>query len=135
MAAYTQRIPIRFADIDVMDHVNHAVVLTYCETIRCDWFQDVVGSPSMRALPFIIASAHVEYVAPIPKSAQLEVRMSCPRIGGKSWDFDYQLADQATGQVFATAKTVQVAYEYAKAATIAIPAVLKSLLEGLAPAQ
>ena len=36
--AFTQAMPIRFRDIDALDHVNHAVTLTYAETIRCDWF-------------------------------------------------------------------------------------------------
>lgn len=130
---YTQRIPIRFADIDVLDHVNHAVILTYCETVRCDWFEVVAGYASMQALPFIIASAHVEYKAPIPKSAKLEIVLTCPKLGTKSWDFDYELRDGPTGKLFATARTVQVAFDYRLAATIAIPPALRALLEALSP--
>ena len=109
--AYVQAIPIRFADIDALNHVNHAVILTYAETVRCDWFA-ANGYPSMAHLPFIIASAHVEYKAPIPKTAQLQVKLWTSRMGGKSWDFDYEVRDGKTGQVLATIKTVQVGYDY-----------------------
>lgn len=131
MAAYVQAIPIRFADIDALNLVNHAVTLTYCETIRCDWFVHQ-GYPSMADLPFIIASAHIEYKAPIPKDARLEIAMTVPKIGTKSWEFDYQVRD-AGGTLFATAKTVQVAYDYAAGKTIVIPTALQPKLAALAP--
>lgn len=132
MPPHVRPMAIRFRDIDALDHVNHAVTLTYCETIRCDWFQDVAGYPSMANLPFILASAHVEYKAPIPKTARLEVAMWVPRIGSKSWDFDYEVRDSATGTVFATAKTVQVGYDYKAQKTMEPPAALRKLLETLA---
>src|SRR6185503_8174764 len=50
--AYVQRIDVRFRDIDALDHVNHAVILTYAETVRCDWFATQLGHASMAALPF-----------------------------------------------------------------------------------
>jgi acyl-CoA thioesterase FadM len=71
--AFVLPIAIRFRDIDALDHVNHAVVLTFAETIRCDWFAQVAGYPSMANLPFIIASAHVEYKAPIAKTDPVEI--------------------------------------------------------------
>lgn len=131
--AYVQSIPIRFSDIDALNHVNHAVTLTYCETVRCDWFV-AHGYPSMADLPFIIASAHVEYKAPIPKDADLEVAMTVPKVGTKSWEFDYAVRDSRSGTLFATCKTVQVAYDYKAGRTIEIPATLRAKLQGLAPA-
>ena len=129
--AYAQVIPIRFADIDALNHVNHAVMLTYCETVRCDWFA-ANGWPSMGDLPFIVASAHIEYKAPIPKSAGLEVAMTVPKVGTKSWEFDYALRDRAAGTLFATCKTVQVAYDYKAARTVEVPAGLRAKLAALA---
>lgn len=130
--AYVRPMPIRFADIDALNHVNHAVVLTYAETVRCDWFAEN-GYPSMGHLPFIIASAHVEYKLPIPKAAQLEVKLWTSRMGGKSWDFDYEFRDRASGLVYATVKTVQVGYDYAAALTVEPPASLRAKLQALTP--
>jgi acyl-CoA thioester hydrolase len=123
--------PVRFRDIDALDHVNHAVVLTYAETIRCDWFQDVAGYPSMANLPFILASAHVEYKAPIPKTADLELAMWTSRMGGKSWDFDYEVRDRSKGTLFSTVKTVQVGFDYKAQKSAEIPLNLRVLLEGI----
>jgi acyl-CoA thioester hydrolase len=131
--AFVRPMAVRFRDIDALDHVNHAVMLTYAETIRCDWFQDVAGYPSMANLPFIIASAHIEYKAPIAKSDPVELSMRVSRFGGKSWDFDYEIRHAGTKQVYATAKTVQVAYDYEARRTTEIPATLRPLLERLQP--
>jgi acyl-CoA thioester hydrolase len=125
---------VRFRDVDALDHVNHAVVLTYAETIRCDWFQEVLGYPSMAGLPFILASAHVEYKAPIAKADPVELAMWVSRFGGKSWDFDYEVRNARTKAVFATVKTVQVAYDYKARKTVEIPADVRRKLESLLPA-
>lgn len=123
---------MRFRDIDALDHVNHAVMLTYAETVRCDWFQ-AQGYPSMANLPFIIASAHIEYKAPIAKSDPLELVMWTSRIGGKSWTFSYQLRRRTDRFVFATVETVQVAYDYKAKRTVEIPADLRAKLEAIKP--
>ena len=123
---------IRFRDIDALDHVNHAVMLTYCETIRCDWFQEVAGYPSMANLPFIIASAHVEYKAPIAKADPIEIAMWVSRFGGTSWDVSYEIRHARTKAVYATLLTVQVAYDYKAQKTQEIPAALRALLQSIA---
>ena len=133
MPAFVRPIAIRFRDIDALDHVNHAVMLTYAETIRCDWFQDVAGYPSMANLPFIIASAHIEYKAPIAKADPMEIAMWTSRLGGKSWDFDYEIRNTKTRAVYATIKTVQVGFDYKAQKTAEPPAKVRQLLEGLQP--
>lgn len=127
---HVQPIAIRFRDIDALDHVNHAVLLTYAETVRCDWFA-AAGYPSMANLPFIIASAHVEYKRPIAKADPVELAMWVTRIGSKSWTFRYEVRHAATKEVFAEVETVQVAYDYGTRATIAIQDKVRRLLEGM----
>jgi acyl-CoA thioester hydrolase len=128
--AHVQAVPIRFRDIDALDHVNHAVMLTYAETVRCDWFQGI-GYPSMANLPFIVASAHIEYKAPIAKSDPLELAMWTSRIGGKSWTFSYHLRRSTDRFLFATVETVQVAYDYKAKRTVELPPALRARLEAL----
>jgi acyl-CoA thioester hydrolase len=129
--AFVRPMAIRFRDIDALDHVNHAVMLTYAETIRCDWFQDVAGYPSMANLPFIIASAKIEYKAPIAKEDPIELAMWVSRFGGKSWDFSYEIRHAKTKSVYATILTVQVAYDYKAKKTQEIPAAVRAKLEAI----
>ena len=132
MPPYVQPIAIRFRDIDALDHVNHAVILTYAETVRCDWFA-AQGWGSMANLPFIIASAHVEYKAPILKTDPIELAMWTSKMGTKSWTFTYHVRNPGTGQVYATLETVQVGFDYKAKATVALDGPLRAKPEALTP--
>lgn len=112
MPAYLSPVEVRFSDVDGLGHVNNARYLTYLENARMRFFTEEGGSKSERDFPFILAMAAIDYKAPIKMGAQPVVKMWTARTGGKSWDFDYEIKDTKTGVVYATAKTVQVAYDY-----------------------
>jgi len=112
MTSYKVSMEVRFNDIDGMGHVNNAIYLTFLEHARMRYFTEVAGARSERDFPFILAHAAIDYKAPIRMGGTIEVRMWTSRIGGKSWDFDYEVRDTKSGIVYATAKTVQVAYDY-----------------------
>jgi len=133
MAVYRVPIDVRFADLDALGHVNSTRILSYAEHARVEWLLEHGGAPSASELPIILASAHVEYKAPIQKSAQVEVVMWVAKVGTKSWEFDYEVRDRGTSAVYATVKTVQVAYDYAKAESRPIDPVLRAKLEALQP--
>ncbi len=133
MAAFVQAIAVRFRDVDALDHVNHAVVLTYAEAVRCDWFAKAMGLSSMAALPFILASAKVDYRAPITKQDAVEVAMWTARIGEKSWTFRYDVCHADTKMVFAEVETVQVAYDYGVGKSMPIPEQLRACIAALTP--
>lgn len=131
MTAFTIPIDIRFNDIDGMGHVNNALYLTYLEQCRMRFFTEVAGSTSERDFPFILAHAAIDYKVPLKMNSQAQVKMWTSRIGGKSWDFDYEIKDRKTAVVYATAKTVQVAYDYPLEKSTELEGDLKALVKGL----
>jgi acyl-CoA thioester hydrolase len=112
MPAFTVAVDIRFKDVDGLGHVNNAVYLTFLEHARMRFFTERAGSTTEKDFPFILAHAVIDYKAPMKMEAKPEVKVWTSRIGGKSWDFDYEIRDREKGTVYATAKTVQVAYDY-----------------------
>jgi len=133
MAAFTCNVEIRFNDIDGMGHVNNALFLTYLEHCRMRFFTEEAGSRSERDFPFILAHAALDYKSPVKMGASPLVKMWTSRIGGKSWDFDYEIKDAKTGVVYATGKTVQVAYDYQLEKSDVLEGELKALVKGLMP--
>ncbi len=112
MTAYTVPVEVRFSDVDGLGHVNNALYLTFLEHARMRFFVDEAGSQSEKDFPFIIAHAALDYKSPMKMGAKPDIRMWTSRIGGKSWDFDYEIKDRESGVIYATGKTVQVAYDY-----------------------
>ena len=133
MPAYTCPIEVRFKDIDGLGHVNNAVYLTFLEHARMKFFTEEAGSSSERDFPFILAHASIDYKAPMRADAQPVVRMWTSRIGGKSWDFDYEIKDSRNGALYATGKTVQVAYDYKLEKSDVLEGRLKDLVKRLMP--
>lgn len=133
MPAFTIPIDVRFNDVDGMGHVNNALYLTYLEHCRMRFFTEVAGSKSERDFPFILAHAALDYKSPIKMNAQPQVKMWTSRIGGKSWDFDYEIKDRKSAVVYATGKTVQVAYDYKLEKSDMLEGALLDLVKGLKP--
>ena len=133
MPAYSVPVEVRFNDIDGMGHVNNALFLTYLEHCRMRFFTEEAGSKSERDFPFILAHAAIDYRAPLKIGHSPVVKMWTSRIGGKSWDFDYEIKDKKTGVVYATAKTVQVAYDYQLEKSDVLGGDLLGFIKGLKP--
>jgi acyl-CoA thioester hydrolase len=133
MPAFSIAVEVRFNDIDGMGHVNNALFLTYLEHCRMRFFTEEAGSRSERDFPFILAHAAIDYRAPLKIGGSPVVKMWTSRIGGKSWDFDYEIKDSKTGVVYATAKTVQVAYDYQLEKSDVLEGDLKRFVKGLIP--
>ncbi|MES2155126.1 MAG: acyl-CoA thioesterase [bacterium] len=133
MAAFSCTVDVRFNDVDGMGHVNNALFLTYLEHCRMRFFTEIAGSTSERDFPFILAHAALDYKNPMKMNAQPQVKMWTSRIGGKSWDFDYEIKDKKTSIIYATGKTVQVAYDYKLEKSDMLEGKLLELVKGLKP--
>lgn len=133
MPAYSVPMEVRFKDVDGLGHVNNAVYLTFLEHVRMKYFTEEAGSTSEKDFPFILAHAAIDYKAPMRIDAKPVVKMWTSRIGGKSWDFDYEIRDAQKGTLYATAKTVQVAYDYTLEKTDILFGELLEHIEALQP--
>ncbi len=133
MPAFSVPVEVRFNDVDGLGHVNNALYLTYLENARMRFFTEQAGSKSERDFPFILAMAALDYKSPIKIGAHPVVKFWTARIGGKSWDFDYEIKDAKTSVMYATGKTVQVAYDYKIEKSTELTGKLLEVVKGLKP--
>lgn len=120
---------MRFSDVDGMRHMNNAKYLTFTEEARSIWAHEELDVTDPDGFSFILAHARLDFLAAANLGDTIVVEMWTSRIGGKSWDFAYRMTDKATGRLFATAVTTQVAYDYGAERTIPIPDDLKAAIE------
>ena len=104
---------VRFRDCDPLGHTNNAVYLTYLEQTRLHYWRELWGfGTAASSVPGVImARAEVDYRRPSFYGQTLEIRMSLSAIGKTSFTYDYEIVDDASN-VIATARTVQVMYDY-----------------------
>ena len=124
-------IQIRFADMDAMHHVNNAKYLTFIESARICYFNDVLQAGMNLSPGFILAKATVDFLLPITLLDEIKVMTRCSRIGNKSFELEYEIArvNPSPQTAVAKAQTVLVGYDYQLQKTIQIPDEWKKRIE------
>lgn len=125
---YVCPVVVRFRDCDPMGHVNNAVYLTYLEVARFAYWQDVADGRNAADAGVIMARAEIDYKAPATYMDRLEVRTAITGFGRTSFVFEYEIVDQ-NGRLIATAKTIQVFYDYKTGTPVPVPPTYRSMIE------
>ncbi|ELY61618.1 acyl-CoA thioesterase [Natronolimnohabitans innermongolicus] len=103
--SFTVTVPVRYRDLDPLDHVNHAVYASYLETARTDYLEEVVDVEAAD-INFVIANLEIDYRRPIISGDEPEVALWVSRLGDSSCTMEYEIRVDET--VAATAETTMV---------------------------
>lgn len=102
---FTTEVPVRFRDLDPMDHVNHAVYASYIEAARIDYIEEVIGVRQQEAA-FVIANLEISYERPIELGDEPVVTLWVTDLGTSSCTIEYEI--RVGDELAATAETVMV---------------------------
>ena len=129
------RLRVRFADCDPLGHVNNATYLTYLEQARIVLWGRQLGFTSRRMtageagrVGFILARAEVDFRAEAHDGDELEVRLVLTGFGRSTAMYEYEVVDLTDHTIVATAKTVQVWFDYDARTSVPISEELKVTL-------
>lgn len=132
---HTERIVVRWGDMDSVGHVNNAVYFTYMESARVGWLRQLaidVGLGDRREGP-VIANAFCNYRRAVVYPATLEIGLWGGPPGNTSFETSYELRDaddQATLYCEGSARLVWV--DYGSGRPKPLPTAVRSLLPGAA---
>ena len=113
-------VEVRFADTDAMGHVNNAKYLTYVETARTKYIEEVI----LGELSFIVADVRLAYRSPAHYGETLTVETRTSRVGRTSLGMDHRITAPdsalAKARLIATCESVLVRYDYGSEAPVRI---------------
>ncbi|AAN51347.2 acyl-CoA thioesterase [Leptospira interrogans] len=115
--------------MDPFAHVSNSVFVAYLEIGRVDYCKRRLNVKGIFDVPFILARIEIDLKKSIEIHHQVEVQTSVIRIGNKSWDFQSKIIETNTKEIFAVAKTVQVAFDHVNKSSIPIPHNVRLILE------
>lgn len=118
---FSTTLEVRWRDLDPLGHVNNAVYFTYLEQARTHYLRElglVPGDPS--GIGFILAEASCQFKAPLDLSEGVTIHTRVSQLRNSSFVFEYR-AEGEDGRLIATARTVQVCYDYQAQHPIPIP--------------
>lgn len=131
MKKFRAEVSIRFADIDVMGHVNNAIYLNYFEEARVQWFKQIAGRDwDWNENGIILARNEIDYIAPVLFNDRLWIDVSCEKIGTKSMTLLYEVIAERDGNEILCAKgrSVLVSFNFKTQETTPIPDVWKAAI-------
>lgn len=110
---------VEFRDLDGLGHVNNAVFLSYVESARLAYMQEVLGPLELDQLG-IVAEARIAFRSSAFLGETLAIGTRVAEIGGKSFRFEFEIHG-ADGRLVADGSTVHVAFDYGTRRSVAVP--------------
>ncbi len=112
-------IPIRFADIDALGHVNNAIFLSYMEIARTAFWAAKVGEVRVQEIDFVLARVEIDYRRPVFFNDPLRCELWVEKIGRSSFTVGYLFA--VGDATVAEARSVQVFVDLASGQPKPVP--------------
>jgi acyl-CoA thioester hydrolase len=121
---HSSDIYIRYADIDVMGHVNNTVYLHYFEQARMAWFHELIGGEwDWNSDGLILARNEIDYKLPLFLHDKAVVETTVEHVGNKSMKLSYRVlkAHEDTQVLVATGASILVSFDHKTQQTQPIP--------------
>jgi acyl-CoA thioester hydrolase len=112
----------RFADVDMLGHVNNVNLMHYFDVGKNDFFARVIDIGShLEGTGLITASVKVDYLSQTRLRERSHVETYVEKLGNKSMTLFQRLVDSDTGAVHVELHAVMVAFDYARQQSVEIP--------------
>ena len=119
---HTQQMPIRWGDMDAMNHVNNTVYFRYLETARIDWFRSIGCPVDPRGEGALIVNAFCTFHTQLEYPGDIVVRMYVSDPGRSSFE-SWSTIERADdpGVVYASGGATTVWVDFAKQKSVPMP--------------
>ena len=124
-------IKTRFADMDIMNHVNNVTFFVYFEIVRLEYF-DHIRLHELRKTGVegpAVVSQTCNYRGQVFHPSTLRAGVRCSRIGTKSITVEYEVYLEDTDTLVADGVTVISWVDYKNAKSAPLPDVLRERIE------
>jgi acyl-CoA thioester hydrolase len=118
---------VRWRDLDAFNHVNNSSYLTFLEEARLQWLRTVPGEWfNAHAMP-VMAAVELHYRKPIEWPAEVDVQLSCERMGNSSVTIGNRIVDRNDASVvYADGNVVMVWIDPATGASVPLPSAIRN---------
>jgi len=118
---FSTTLEVRWRDLDALGHVNNVVYFTYLEQARIHYLRGLgVVPPDPAGISFILAEASCQFKSPLGLGERVTVWIRVSELRNSSFIFEYRVEGE-DGRLAATARSVQVCYDYQNQRPIPIP--------------
>lgn len=114
-------VQIRFADVDILGHVNNVNLQHLFDTGKMHFYHDVLGgSIDWHGQSLVLVSVKTDFAAQTRLYDDVYVETRVERIGNKSVTVFQRLIDRPSRRCNATCRSVMVGYDFAVQDSVAV---------------
>lgn len=124
---HTLPLQLRFNDVDMMGHVNNAVIMEFFDLGKSHYFADagIPVTPEEGDFCVMIVHFEVDFQSQIHWHDNIAVTTCVSHWGNKSLQVTQQIVNTDSGLPYATCRTVMSGYSRSAAASAVIPEDIK----------
>ena len=127
---FVHTLTVRFRDLDVLNHVNNAVYLTYLEEARLAFSSEMgIDWSRFQEQGFVLARCEIDYRHPAVLGDTLHIELSAGEIGRSSFEFHYRIVRAQDARLVAEARTTQVSFDFRRNRPARTPEAWRAALE------
>ena len=92
--AFVCQVEVRWADLDLLGHVNNTKYFEYAMEARVKFYRDLVSAETQTGSGIVLRKADMEYLVPLVlESGPLDVETSVLHVGTKSFTLRHAIRD------------------------------------------
>ena len=130
MRVYRKIVPLRWGDLDAMNHLNNTLYFRLMEEARISWFRENDLILRLGDEGPILAFASCDFLKPMSYPCEALITQTVTRVGRSSMDLDLNIeGDEAMPLLYAKGKNVLVWMDYASGKSAPWPDALRAALE------
>ena len=128
MADYKFSIPIqpRYADFDMLGHLNNATYVTYYEVARLHYFYDIGWT--LKDISNVVAHFDIDFLVAIIPGSMVVCSVKTISIGSKSFQMQYELSSTDGSICYSRAHSVQVCIDRDSGKAIKMPDNIRDMI-------
>ena len=131
---HTERVPLRWSDMDALGHVNNATYFTYCETARMGLFDRLDLAGYEGNVGPVVAKVSCTFKEQLKYPATLSIPVTCTRVGNTSFTLTYALhrlqGEEPEEGAVCEGESVVVWIDFETGRPVPLPDTLRKALEG-----
>ena len=116
----------RYADFDMLGHLNNATYVTYYEVARLNYFYEIGWT--LKDATNVVAHFDIDFLLPILPDSNVLCSIKTISLGSKSFQMQYALTSLDGSIIFSRAHSVQVSIDKKNGKAILIPDNVRGLL-------
>jgi acyl-CoA thioester hydrolase len=125
---HTERIEIRWGDMDAMGHVNNTVYFRFMEQARIGWFEALLPrGEAWNSTGIVIANASCNFKRAMNYPGTVDVKVYVASPGGSSVPTFYELVIE--GELYADGAATVVFVDMARQKPVRIPEPIRARLQ------